>query len=181
MSKRRPQNKHLQPLQPGQSGNPAGRPKDSRNKLGEALLEKLCADFDVHGETAIISMRTERPHEYVKVSNLRIHSWRLGCRANEKSALSPSREVENSGGFPTVLCSRVFRTGDFCFRCGFPGSKTGFFPHWSFILRTGSVPQAIGAQARHPFLYPDEGGRFLALDLDPSGLAETRYHVISNM
>jgi hypothetical protein len=57
----------LKPWQPGQSGNPKGRPKGSRNKLGEEFLEKLQADFHAHGTVAIETVRTERPHEYLKV------------------------------------------------------------------------------------------------------------------
>lgn len=53
--------------QPGASGNPAGRPKGSRNKLGEEFLQALQQDFSVHGVTAITTVRTERPHEYLKV------------------------------------------------------------------------------------------------------------------
>lgn len=54
-------------FKPGQSGNPNGRPKSSRNKLGEAFLEALNNDFTQHGVKAIETVRTERPHEYLKV------------------------------------------------------------------------------------------------------------------
>lgn len=52
---------------PGQSGNPAGRPKGSRNKLGEAFLEKLLEDFEAEGTAAIVKCRTEKPDAYLKV------------------------------------------------------------------------------------------------------------------
>jgi hypothetical protein len=54
------------PWQPGQSGNPAGRPKGARSKLSEDFFKALQADFETHGLAAIVSMRTERPNEYVK-------------------------------------------------------------------------------------------------------------------
>lgn len=52
---------------PGQSGNPAGRPKGARSKLGEAFLAGLLADFSKHGVIAIEEVREKRPHEYLKV------------------------------------------------------------------------------------------------------------------
>jgi hypothetical protein len=47
-------------------GNP-GRPKGSRNKLGEAFIEALHDDFKEHGVKAIETVRVDRPHEYLKV------------------------------------------------------------------------------------------------------------------
>src|ERR1700753_1687473 len=55
----------LRPWKPGQSGNPAGRPKGSRNKLGEAFLTELHADFCEHGKEAIARVRDEAPALYV--------------------------------------------------------------------------------------------------------------------
>ena len=51
---------------PFQPGNP-GRPKGSRNKLGEAFIQALHDDFQDHGVRAIETVREERPHEYLKV------------------------------------------------------------------------------------------------------------------
>jgi hypothetical protein len=55
------------PWQPGQSGNPAGRPKGSRNKLAEDFFKALADDFEKHGIAAIVSMRDERPGDYAKM------------------------------------------------------------------------------------------------------------------
>ena len=52
---------------PGQSGNPAGRPKGARNKLSESFLNALACDFDAHGQDVIAKVRENRPHEYLRV------------------------------------------------------------------------------------------------------------------
>lgn len=49
-----------------QAGNP-GRPKGSRNKLGEAFLSALHDDFEQHGVEVIRRVREERPQDYMKV------------------------------------------------------------------------------------------------------------------
>lgn len=54
-------------FKPGQSGNPAGRPKGSRSKLGEAFIQALYADFEKHGVAAIVKVRKTKTHEYIKV------------------------------------------------------------------------------------------------------------------
>ncbi|WP_217589758.1 hypothetical protein [Burkholderia sp. GbtcB21] len=45
----------------------AGRPKGSRNKLGEEFLSQLHADFVEHGARVIQTVRTEKPDVYLKV------------------------------------------------------------------------------------------------------------------
>jgi Family of unknown function (DUF5681) len=54
-------------FKPGQSGNPKGRPRGSRNKLAEAALRELCADFEGHGMAAIVRCREERPDIYLRI------------------------------------------------------------------------------------------------------------------
>lgn len=54
--------KHSQ-FKPGQGG----RPKGSRNKLGENFLKALSADFEAHGEEAIAETREKDPAAYVRV------------------------------------------------------------------------------------------------------------------
>lgn len=51
----------------GNTGNPNGRPKGSRNKLGEAFLTDLYADWQDHGVEVIARVRDEKPDAYLKV------------------------------------------------------------------------------------------------------------------
>ena len=52
---------------PGTSGNPAGRPISSRQKLGEAFLKDLLADWKQHGKEAIVKMRKKDAVAYCRV------------------------------------------------------------------------------------------------------------------
>lgn len=44
-----------------------GRPKGSRNKLGEDFLKAMAEDFEQHGKVAIEAVRAEKPDAYLKV------------------------------------------------------------------------------------------------------------------
>src|SRR5262249_36445816 len=58
--------------QPGQSGNPAGRLRGSRNKLTEEVICGLLRDFRKHGEKAIAKVRREQPGVYLRCLTLLI-------------------------------------------------------------------------------------------------------------
>jgi len=57
---------------PGQSGNPVGRVRGSRNKLTEEVICALLRDFRQHGQKAVARVRQTQPGTYLKVLALLI-------------------------------------------------------------------------------------------------------------
>lgn len=55
------------PFVAGQSGNPRGRAKGSRNRFSRGFIRDLVADFELHGRLAIEIVRRERPVEYLRI------------------------------------------------------------------------------------------------------------------
>lgn len=50
------------------SGNSGGgRPKGSRNKIGEDFLHAMVVDFEQHGEAVIAKVRETKPDVYLRV------------------------------------------------------------------------------------------------------------------
>ena len=51
----------------GQSGNPRGRPRGTRNRLADAFVGSLSADWERHGAGVIATVRAHRPVEYLRL------------------------------------------------------------------------------------------------------------------
>jgi len=102
-------------------GNP-GRPKGSRNKLGEAFLEAMHDDFSEHGADVIATVRREKPDQYLKVvasilpqqlnvtvqpfedmtdDQLRAHAERLIKELGPVAAFASGRDGERAPQPPT--------------------------------------------------------------------------------
>jgi hypothetical protein len=76
--------RNLKPFKPGQSGNPKGRPKGARNRLGTQFLEALEADFARFGPQAIVLMRERKPDIYIRVvAGLLPKEANINVEANE--------------------------------------------------------------------------------------------------
>ena len=56
-----------EPWKPGESGNPAGRPRGSRHKLSEVFLGEVCTAWQEQGRAAIDAMIAKNPADFVRV------------------------------------------------------------------------------------------------------------------
>lgn len=55
-------------FKPGQSGNPAGRPKGARSKYGEQFVQDFAEHWATHGKQALDTVAQDDPSTYCKIA-----------------------------------------------------------------------------------------------------------------
>jgi hypothetical protein len=111
LTEEKPRPAHL--FGPGNNANPTGRPKGSRNKLGELFVQALQDDFAEHGIAAIQLVRAEKPDQYLKViasimpKDLNINVNQMDSMTDDElierirsldNAIRPFLAIEGTGG-----------------------------------------------------------------------------------
>jgi non-ribosomal peptide synthetase component E (peptide arylation enzyme) len=95
---------------PGAAPVSKGRPKGARNKLGEAFLADLLADFEVHGPAVIAAVRVDKPDQYLKVV-ASILPRELNIKVNELDELTDDQLVRQLAAVTALLTAGSLSLG----------------------------------------------------------------------
>jgi len=99
-----------EPWKPGQSGNPSGRQKGSRNKLGELFLSDLLDDWSEKGKEALVEMREKDPSAYVRAVASTLPK-ELNVKVSELDELSDDELFRRYGALTQALITAGFGIG----------------------------------------------------------------------
>lgn len=88
-----------------------GRPKGSRNKLGEAFLQDMLADWSEHGVAAIQAVREEKPDQYLKVV-ASVLPKELNLRVNDFDDLTDDQLARQLAAVATQLARAGIALGE---------------------------------------------------------------------
>ena len=82
------------PWQPGQSGNPAGRPRGSRNRLSESFLSDFHTVWEEEGLEAIRRCARNDPSTFVRIAaSLLPHDINLNVGVNAETFVANFRQA----------------------------------------------------------------------------------------
>ena len=104
-------------FKPGQSGNPAGRPKGSKNKLTENILEDLAEFYATEGKDLIRRVRDENPTALLQgLMKLIPRDYQLNLTADISADISAEQRrriaeswILSQGNAPDVLEAQAVR------------------------------------------------------------------------
>lgn len=103
--------RNLVPFEPGKSGNPLGRPKGARSKLGEAFLQDMLSDWAEHGATVIKAVRIEKPDQYLKVV-ASVLPKELNVKVNDLDELTDEQLARQLASLATQLAAAGLGIGE---------------------------------------------------------------------
>lgn len=83
-------------FKPGQSGNPKGREKGSRNRFGEKLFDMLADHVEKHGTAALDKLATDAPDIYMTLM-VGLMPKELNVNSSHRAQVTVSRTAEIIG------------------------------------------------------------------------------------
>src|SRR6478736_10489821 len=87
----------LKPWQPGQSGNPKGRPVGSRNKLATLVFDEALTSFEKRGPAAFEELANKDPARYLILMATNPPAFQARGRTHDHGSLARGGSVAACG------------------------------------------------------------------------------------